>query len=144
MALCEPNPERFAEIEAFLAHYGLQVTAFNDVDSVLSEIEARRYSTHRVYLAILIDYHLAQAVEQAWQKVTHDNPTILQTPVVLMREASDVESAQSLINKGYFRFQLTQPVAPTAMLRLLNRLNRWKRWQKELSQPPRPSVKIGS
>lgn len=143
IAVCEPDAQRFADIEKFLKRYGINVSAFNDVETVVSEIERRRYSTHRVFLAILIDFQLAAEVEQAWQETTQNNPTILKTPVVLMRRDDELSQARPLINKGYFRFQLAQPVQPKAMLRLLNRLNRWKKWREELSAPPRPSAVLG-
>lgn len=143
IVVCEPNAERLAEMTAFLENYGLTVVSLPTAEAVMAEIEARRYSTIRVYLAILIDYHLAAEVERCWRDTTSENPTILRTPVVLMREDGDMTRAMSLVQKGYFRFQLAQPVAPTAMLRLLRRLNRWKKWQREMSEVPQPSAILG-
>lgn len=143
IALCEPDEERFVRIKNILIEYGLEVFAFNTPDAVIKEIENRRYSTHRFFLAILIDFHLAEDVEKEWVEVTSGNPTILETPVVLMRADSELNQAMPLISKGYFRFQLPQPVTEVALTGLLLILNRWKRQQHELAQSAQPAAKLG-
>lgn len=140
IVVCDPDLNRLDRLRDFFKSCGLEVIVLNTAKEVAAEIEKHHYSTHRVYLAILIDQSLAQAVVEVWGQVTNDNPTILSTPVVLMRQASDLPKLQSLIEKGYFKYQIDQPPSLKTLLRLLVRLNRWKKWQKELSGRPRPSV----
>lgn len=138
--VCDPDLGRLDRLRQFFKGFGLEVVALSTAKQVTAEIEKHHYSTRRVYLAVLIDQSLAQAVVKVWGQVTHDNPTILSTPVVLMRQASDLPQLQTLLEKGYFKYQLDQPPSSRGLLRLLIRLNRWKKWQKELSSRPRPSV----
>lgn len=140
VVVCDPDLKRLDRLRNFFEGYGVGVVALSTEKEVVAEIEKHHYSTHRVYLAVLIDQALAKAVAEIWGQVTHDNPTILSTPVVLLRQTPDLPELQSLIEKGYFKYQLDQPPSSNALLRLLVRLNRWKKWQKELSTRPRPSV----
>lgn len=143
VVVADANLERAQTLNTFLQNYGLQVTLLTSMDEVKHEIERRHYATHRVYLAVLVEMSLAQQVESVWQKVTQDNPLILQTPVVLMRTQQEAQSHQAWIEQGYFRYQLDQPVSPQQMLRLLRRLNRWKKLQAELQKEPKASAVLG-
>lgn len=142
VVVCDPEQGRLTRIRDFFESCGIEVVSLGTVKDVISEIEKHHYSTHRVYLAVLIDQELAKAAEEIWEQVTHDNPTILTTPVILMRKDTDLPELQPLIDKGYFQYQLTQPPSTKALLRLLVRLSRWKKWQRELSKRPRPSVSL--
>lgn len=131
VALCEPNPEKFAEISTFLNNYEMVTHAFNTPEAAFAEIQAHQYSTRRFYMMILIDFELVKLVMDDWADAGDHNPTILQTPVVLMCPPQDLAEAQPLIDDGYFRYQLESPVKPLAMLRLLGEMNGWKAMQKE-------------
>ena len=142
IALCEPDPVRFQLLSNQLRRFGLEVYGFNSVKAVAEEIEKRHYSTHRFYLVIMIDAGLAQQVEQTWVSITGDNPSILETPVVLMREQAQLPELASLVVKGYFRFQLTQPITEACLLDFLVVLNRWKRAQYELTEKAEAAAKL--
>jgi len=143
VALCEPDKERFDHLHQILMANGLEVFAFNSVQEIIEELEIRRYSTHRFYLTVLVDFHLAEQVERHWVDVTGGNPSILETPVVLMRKDEDLNQVLPLIEKGYFRFQLMQPVSETALMGLLLILNRWKKQQHELAETAEPAATLG-
>lgn len=143
IALCEPDEARYQQMKTDLNRLGLEVHPFNSVDAVIKEIENRRYSTHRFYLVIMIDFHLAYEVELTWKSVTGDNPSILETPVVLLRKDSELNEAQPLIDSGYFKFQLAQPVSETALTGLMLLLNRWKRQQHDLAKSAEPAAVLG-
>ncbi|MDG4812330.1 hypothetical protein P8629_04865 [Hydrogenovibrio sp. 3SP14C1] len=140
--VCDTDPVRLKRMCTFFEGCGVNVLALKTAEEVIAEIEKHHYSTHRIYLAVLIDQSLAKAAAKVWGQVTHENPTILTTPVVLMRKESDLPEVQSLIDKGYFKYQLDQSPSSKALLRLLISLNRWKKWQKELSSRPHPSVSL--
>jgi len=142
VVVCDTDQNRLNRIRSFFEGYGVGVVALKTAKEVAAEIEKHHYSTRRVYLAVLIELSLAKATAEVWGQVTHDNPMILTTPVVLMRRECDLPEVQSLIDKGYFKYQLNQPLSSKSLLRLLISLNRWKKWQKELSSRPRPSVSL--
>jgi len=126
IAICEADSARFAVLSNFLKHYGLEVIALNSQETMLADLESRRYSTHRTYIAVFISAELAKAMEPLWMEITHMNPKILQTPLILMGSNSEKRSVQSLIDLGYFKYTSPEPMTATFVLRLLRRLNRWK------------------
>lgn len=132
VAICEPDAEKFAALEKLLKSYGLMVSHFNTVEEVLRELQRQQYSTLSVFLAILVDYDLARSAVDAWEKVTDENPTILQTPLVLMRKPEQVVQAQDMIDKGLFKFELDSPVDKLDLLKILTELERWKAWQSDM------------
>lgn len=143
VALCEPNPEKFVALEKLLKQYGVMVSQFNTPQAVFDELARQQYSTLRVFLVILVDYHLARTAVDAWEKVTHENPTILQTPVVLMRTQEQIPLAQDMVDKGYFKFELNSPVSKLDLLKLLNELDRWKDWQADMQDAlPHPLASL--
>ncbi len=126
IAICEPDSARFAVLSDFLKHYGLEVIALNSQETMLADLESRRYSTHRTYIAVFIAAELAKIIEPLWMEITNMNPTILQTPLILMGSESEKQSVQALIDLGYFKYTLPEPMTATFVLRLLRSLNRWK------------------
>ena len=126
VAICEPDKERFTLLSDFLKLYGLEVVALNSQQTMLADLESRRYSTHRTYIAVFIAAELAKIMEPLWVEITDMNPGILKTPLILMGSKSERESVQALIDLGYFKYCLAEPITPTFVLRLLGRLNRWK------------------
>ena len=126
IAICEPDRTRFTRLSAFLKHYGLEVVALNSKETMLADLESRRYSTHRTYLAVFISADLAKAIESLWLEITHMNPSILQTPLILMGSDAEKQAVQSLSDLGYFKYSLPEPMTATFVLRLLRSLNRWK------------------
>ncbi|BBP44154.1 hypothetical protein [Thiosulfativibrio zosterae] len=132
VALCEPNAEKFLALEKLLKQYGLMVSHFNSPQAVMEELHRQQYSTLRVFLVILVDYHLARTAVAAWEKVTEENPTILQTPVVLMRTPEQVPLAQDMVDKGYFKYEINSPVSKLELLKVLTMLDRWKSWEADM------------
>lgn len=126
VVICEDNAQRFSILSQFLKNYGVEVVAFNNQTAMLTEIESRRYSTHRSYLAIFIAANLAKVMEPYWAEVTYMNPTILQTPVILMGSETEKESVQNLIALGYFKYISPDPMTARFVLRIVRSLNRWK------------------
>ncbi len=126
IAICEADSARFTVLSDFLKHYGLEVVALNSPERLLADLESRRYSTHRTYTAVFISADLAKIMEPLWMEVTHMNPGILQTPLILMGSDSEKKSVQSLIDLGYFKYSSPEPMTETFVLRLLRSLNRWK------------------
>lgn len=126
IAICEPDSARFSVLSDFLKHYGLEVVALNSQETMLADLESRRYSTHRTYIAVFIAADLAKMMEPLWMEITHMNPTILKTPLILMGSEAEKESVQSLIDLGYFKYTSPELVTATFVLRLLRSLNRWK------------------
>ncbi len=143
VALCEPDKDRLAESKKLFESYGLEVFVFASVEAIMAEMEIRRYSTHRFYLAVFVDFGLAEDVERLWVDVTENNPRILETPVVLMREERDVLAAQALLVKHYFKFELKQPIAVEYVYAILSIFNRWKKQQHDLSSVATSSVIMG-
>lgn len=126
IAICEPDRARFAVLSDFLKHYGLEVIVLNSTEAMLADLESRRYSTHRTYIAVFIAAELAKAIEPLWMEITNMNPTILQTPLILLGSESEKQSVQGLIDLGYFKYNSPEPMTATFVLRLLRSLNRWK------------------
>lgn len=144
VVLCEPNTEKFQQVKAFLNNYGIEVHGFSTLDEVKAEIEARRFSTRRLYMMVLIDVYLVEQVQALWEEVTEGNPLLLQTPVVLMHEKKDCDLAEHLMRSGFFRFQVESPIKPVAMLRLLKTLSRWKAIKSEMeNQSVEPAAQLG-
>ncbi|MEA3405242.1 MAG: hypothetical protein U9R28_05835 [Pseudomonadota bacterium] len=133
VAFCEPDETLFAEVKAFLGHYGLDVIGLNSIESMLADLESRRYSTHRIYMAVFVTAELAKDLETSWLDVIRVNPGVAQTPLVLMASESERKSVQSFIEKGYFKFCMDHPVPASQMLRVLRRLNRWKALRGDLT-----------
>ena len=126
IAICEPDEQRFDVLSEFLKYYGLEVVALNSQAAMLADLESRRYSTHRTYIAVFIAADLAKMMEPLWVEITHMNPSILKTPLILMGSESEKQSVQALIDLGYFKYTLPEPITPSLVLRLLRSLNRWK------------------
>jgi hypothetical protein len=126
IAICEADRARFTVLSNFLKHYGLEVVALNSQERLLADLESRRYSTHRTYIAVFIAAELAEVMEPLWMEITHMNPTILQTPLILMGSEAEKQSVQPLIDLGYFKYTSPEPMTETFVLRLLCSLNRWK------------------
>lgn len=126
IAVCEPNQQRFIEIKGFLERYGIDVVALNSATAMRADLEERRYSTHRVFLAVFVNADLARDMEVAWREVTAMNPSLLKTPLILTLGSEPNHKSQDLIDAGYFRFCLSHPISANDMLRVLRRLNRWK------------------
>ena len=133
VAFCEPDMTLFAEVKDFLGRYGLEVTGLNSIEAMLSDLESRRYSTHRIYMAVFVTPELAIDLEAGWLDVVGVNPGVAQTPLVLMASAEAILPVSDFIEKGYFKFQIDRPVKPTQLLRVLHRLNRWKALRGDLT-----------
>jgi DNA-binding response OmpR family regulator len=125
IALCETDEVRFNEVKAFLQRYGIEVTGLRSAKEMLEDLETRRYSTHRVFFAVFVAADLARELEKPWQEIIKINPSILRTPLILTATPQQKVASQDLIEAGYFKFCLTNPVSPNDMLRVLRRLNRW-------------------
>ena len=134
VALCETNEQRFTQVKQFLQRYDIEVIGLQSAERMLADLESRRYSTHRVFLAVFISADLALALEKAWQEITTMNPSITKTPLVLTSTLEEKTLIEPLIAKGYFRFCLTQPIAPQQVLRVLRKLNRWKVLRGDISR----------
>lgn len=132
VAICEPDAAKFSALETLLKSYGLMVSHFNTAEEVLNELQRQQYATQSVFLAILVDYDLARSAVDAWEKVTDENPTILQTPLVLMRQPDQVAQAQDMLDKGLFEFELNSPVDKMDLYHILTELKRWKAWQSDM------------
>jgi uncharacterized SAM-dependent methyltransferase len=126
IAICEPDSARFTVLSDFLKHYGLEVVALNTKKILLADLESRRYSTHRTYIAVFIAAELAKIMEPLWMEITQMNPGILQTPLILMGSDAEKQAVQPLIDLGYFKYTSPEPMTATFVLRLLRSLNRWK------------------
>ncbi len=126
IAICEADSARSAVLSDFLKHYGLEVVVLNSAETMLADLESRRYSTHRTYIAVFIAAELAKIMEPLWMEITHMNPGILQTPLILMGSESEKQSVQALIDLGYFKYTSPEPMTATFVLQLLRSLNRWK------------------
>ncbi len=133
VAICEPDSALFAEVKAFLEHYGLEVIGLNSIAAMLADLESRRYSTHRIYMAVFVTAELAIDLEASWLDVTKMNPGVAQTPLVLMATLEEKKRVAGFIDKGYFKFCLDHPVPASQMLRVLRRLNRWKALRGDLT-----------
>jgi len=125
VALCETNEARFIEVKSFLQRYGIEVTGLRSAQEMMQDLESRRYSTHRVFFAVLVAAELARELEEPWKDIVQVNPSLLKTPLILTATPEQISDSQDLIEAGYFRFCLTNPVSPNDMLRVLRRLNRW-------------------
>ena len=135
IALCETNKQRFMQVKSFLQRYDIEVIGLQSAQEMLADLESRRYSTHRIFVAVFISADLALALEAAWQEITAVNPSIAQTPLILTSTIEESEQIKPLINKGYFRFCLRQPISPKAMLTVLRKLNRWKALRGDITPP---------
>lgn len=142
IAICEPDATRAQQMKAMLASFGLEIALFSTPEEVSVEIERRHYTTHRIYLTILIDFNLAKTAEAEWMAVTHDNPSILETPIGLMYEPQHTEEAESMHEKEQVRFMLQQPVSEAALYRLLKLLNRWKGKQRPMANKAEAAAKL--
>jgi len=125
VALCETNEARFIEVKSFLQRYGIEVTGLRSAREMMQDLESRRYSTHRVFFAVFVAADLARELEAPWQDIVQVNPSLLKTPLILTATPEQISDSQDLIEAGYFKFCLTNPVSPNDMLRVLRRLNRW-------------------
>lgn len=142
IAICEPDKTRAQQIIAILTSFGLEAVVFPTLEAVYAEIERRHYTTHRIYLAILIDFNFAKTVEAEWTSVTSENPGILETPIGLMFEPKVIAEAQAMREKGQVRFMLEQPVSEAALHRLLKLLNSWKGKQHPLANKAEAAAKL--
>jgi|GEM_PF-5979226 len=133
VAFCEPDLVLFEKVKDFLNHYGLEVIGLNSIESMLADLESRRYSTHRIYMAVFVTPDLAIDLEACWLDVVRVNPGVAQTPLILMASPEETLPVSDFIEKGYFKFQIDRPVKPTQLLRVLHRLNRWKALRGDLT-----------
>ena len=133
IAICEPDETLFLEIKTFLTHYGLEVIGLNSIDAMLSDLESRRYSTHRIYMAVFMTADFALDLEASWLEITKVNPDVSNTPLVLMASEKERASVKGLIEKDYFKFSLQRPVATAEIVRVLQSLNRWKALKGDLT-----------
>lgn len=143
VAICDSDARQAERLAEKLKAFGLEVFRFETPAQLTQEIERRHYTTHRFYLAAFIDFSLAKAVRSHWDTVTTDNPTILETPIVLLYYPPDLGEAQPFIDQGYFRFQLAKPVEDLPLNSLLEVLNRWKKQQYELCDSVNPAAVFG-
>ena len=125
IAVAEPNKKRFNELKNFLEHYAVEVVALNSVAAVTADLEKRRFATKRVFFAVFVDYQLAEKVLTTWSNVTHANPKLLKTPIILTYQKDQNIHQSDLLKTGYFRFCLQQPISANQVLRVLVKLNRW-------------------
>ena len=126
IAICEPNEALFKQIKTFLEGFGVEVVGLNSIGEMLTDLESRRYSTHRIYMAVFMTADLALDLEASWLDVVKTNPGVATTPLVLMASETERILVKGFIDKGYFKFILERPVPVKPMLRVLKRLNRWK------------------
>lgn len=126
LAVCEPDAVQFECIKSLLENYGLEVVGLNSIEAMVADLESRRYSTHRVYLAVLVTADLALDLESAWLNILKVNPEVAQAPLVLMASQTEKRAVAEFIERGYFKFQIDRPITALQLLRVLRRLNRWK------------------
>lgn len=126
LAICEPDVALFEEAKGFLENYGLEVIGLNSIEAMVADLESRRYSTHRVYLAVFVTAELALDLEAAWLNILQVNPEIAQAPLILMASPAETLTVTELIERGYFNSQIDRPASALHLLRVLHKLNSWK------------------
>jgi BarA-like signal transduction histidine kinase len=126
LALCEQDSVQAQRLIRLLQPFGVQIAHMAHVDEMLADLEQKRYSTVRVYIGVFVTVELALQMEAAWQEVVAMNPSILETPLILMADESEKPMVQHLIDQGVFRYELNRPVSEADFLALLDKLNRWK------------------
>jgi len=126
IALCDTNEQHFNDMALFLKRYDIEVIRLSSAQTMLNDLESRRYSTHRVYFAVFISADLALKLEPAWQEILRVNPSIAKTPLVLTFMPEELATVKPLIDKGYFQFCLTHPIEAKKILSVLKHLSRWQ------------------
>lgn len=127
------------ELVRFLQRYGLEVTLFGTATELEKEIEKRLLGTQRVYLAILIDAPLAEAMLPHWRAALRINPVLGETPVAVLAPQAAHPRWQAVRE---VRHVLAAPPQPRQMLKWLGTISRWRSFVQELERAGRSPVQL--
>lgn len=127
------------ELAGFLRRYGVEVTLLDSASAIEAEIEKRLLGTQRVYLAILIDEPLADAMLPRWRSALRINPVLGETPVAVLA-SSPHEAAWQAVEE--VRYVLSAPPQPRQMLKWLGTISRWRSFVQELEKVGPPPVHL--
>ncbi len=139
MAVASQDSRLCDELRRFLQRYGIEVTLLCSEADVAQEIKKRLLGTQRVYLAILIDAALAEAVLPRWREALRINPVLGETPVAVL-----VPQGQMAAWRGVeeVRYVLAAPPQPRQMLKWLGTISRWRSFVQELEKVGPPPVQL--
>lgn len=139
MALAMPPSPARDELIQFLQRYGIVLTTLDDAQAVEAEIARRLYGTQRIYLAVVVEDALAQAVLPHWSQALAVNPLLGETPVAVLCSS---ERVAYWLAQPVVRYVLQQPPAPRALLKWLSTISRWRKLVEELMKKGVPAARL--
>ncbi|WP_319380902.1 hypothetical protein [Thiomicrorhabdus sp.] len=126
VAVCDPDEERVAVLKRCFDHYGVNMLWIRNLDELSALLEARRYSTHRIFLTVFMYAGWVQEFNEAWGEMTAKNPHLLQTPWLLMGRDEEKKALAETVDIRFFKEILPEPVTPRALMRTLMRASPWE------------------
>ncbi|MBF6057574.1 MULTISPECIES: hypothetical protein [Thiomicrorhabdus] len=126
VAVFDPDESRVAVLKRCFDHYGVDMLWIDNYQAVSALLEARRYSTHRIFLTVFLYAGWVEAFNETWSVMTQKNPHLLQTPLLLVGTDEEKHALSESIDLSMFKEILPEPVTPRALMRTLMRSSPWE------------------